>query len=172
MKVLKSIDNYFGRHLGQVHHLSSLMYLTSDENFEIRQVAMEIIGKLADKNPSIVLPTMRQSFKNLLKELQSGVDPRLKEETVLTISVFLRAFPLHRIVPPFVRTMIRALPLDCDVRLTTASMEALGELCTVMRQNILSHVDELLPVIILNLQDRSSRKKQEIAVRTVHLDNL
>lgn len=167
IKVLKSIDKYFDRHLGQVHHLSTLMYLTSDEHFEIRQVSMEIIGKLAEKNPASVLPSMRQSFRKLLTELQSGCDPRLKEETVLTICVFLRAVPLHRIVPPFVRTMIRVLPLDSDVRLTSASMEALGELCMVMRQNILAHVDELLPVIIINLQDRSSRKKQEIAARTL-----
>lgn len=167
IKVLKSIDKYFDRHLSQVHHLSAIMYLTSDEHFEIRQVSMEIIGKLAEKNPASVLPAMRQSFRKLLTELQSGSDPRLKEETVLTICVFLRALPLHRIVPPFVRTMIRVLPLDSDVRLTSASMEALGALCMVMRQNMLSHVDELLPVIIINLQDRSSRKKQEIAARTL-----
>ena len=167
MRVLKSVDKYFDRHLGQVHHISTLLYLTSDEDFGIRRSAVELLGKLADANPAVVLPNMRQVFKNLLSQLRTGSDYRLKEEAAYTICAFFRAMPLHRVVTPFVKTLIETLPLEGDVRLVTASMEALGELCAVLRQNMLPYADHLLPIIIMNILDRSSKNKQEVAARTL-----
>jgi tetratricopeptide (TPR) repeat protein len=167
MRVLKGVDKYFDRHLCQMHHISTLMYLTSDESFDIRYAAVELLGKLADKNPAVVLPNMRQVFKHLLAQLQTGSDVRLKEEAAYTICAFFRSVPLHRVVTPFVNTLIQTIPLEGDVRLVTASMEALGELCTVMRQHMIPHADHLVPIIIMNLLDRSAKKKQEVAARTL-----
>jgi hypothetical protein len=54
-----------------------------------------------------------------------------------------------------------------DVRLTTASLEAMGELFMVMRQDIVPYVENLLPVIISNVFNSASVKKQETAIRTL-----
>ena len=80
---------------------------------------------------------------------------------------FLRAPPLHRVVRPFMSTLIQSLPISNDVRLTTAALEAMGELCMVMRQDTLPYVDHLLPIIISNMHDKSSLRKQEMALRTL-----
>ena len=57
--------------------------------------------------------------------------------------------------------------LDHDIRLTTASLECLGEICKVMRQDMCPYFDQLLPIIVKNFHDQSSRKKQEIAISTL-----
>ena len=75
---------------------------------------------------------------------------------------FLRASPLQSIIKPFVGTLIRTLPLNADIRLTTASLEAVGELCMVVRDDIYPYGDQLLPQIITSMYDNSSKRKQEI----------
>ena len=48
------------------------------------------------------------------------------------VSRFLRAAPLHPIARPYIGTLIRLLPLHAtDVRLTTAALECVGEICKV-----------------------------------------
>lgn len=54
-----------------------------------------------------------------------------------------------------------------DNRLITAGLEALGELCQVMRQDILPYADILMPLIIANMNEGGTPKKQEMAVRTL-----
>jgi hypothetical protein len=56
---------------------------------------------------------------------------------------------------------------NADIRLTTASLEAVGELCMVVREEILPYVAQLLPQIISSMYDPSSRRKQEMAVKTL-----
>ena len=60
---------------------------------------------------------------------------------------FLRASPLRFIVKPFIGTLITTLPLNADIRLTTASLEAVGELCLVVRDEILPYADQLMPQV-------------------------
>jgi len=64
-------------------------------------------------------------------------------------------------------TLIVSLPISGDVRLVTASLEAIGDLCMVMRLDILPFMHQLLPIIIHNMHDKSSIKKQEMAVKTL-----
>jgi tetratricopeptide (TPR) repeat protein len=167
MKVLKSIQASFDRHLLQDQRISTLLFLVTDEKFAIRIAAIELLGTLADQNPAIILSNMRQVLKNLIAQLQHGTTDRVKEEAALTICAFLRASSLHRVVKPFMSTLIDVLPIDCGVRLSMAGMEALGELCVVMKTSVLQHVHTLLPVIIMNILDGSSQRKQEISIRTL-----
>jgi phosphatidylinositol kinase/protein kinase (PI-3 family) len=151
----------------QVHHINTLMYLLSDENFEIREEAMRVMSRLASIDPGEVLPGFRQMLLNLISEIRNSSDSRLREESVLMLCNFLRAQPLQRVVRVFMGTIIFSLPFTTDVRLTTASLQALGELCVVMRQDIASFADHLLPIIVLSMQDQSSRRKQEVAIKTM-----
>ena len=166
--ILKSIKESFDRHLLHEQRLSSLQFLVNDECFDNRVAAIELLGSLADKNPAVILGNMRQIFINLISQLQHGTIDRLKEETTLLVCAFLRSPALHRVVKPFMSSLVDVLPINNnDVRLTMAGMEALGELCSVMKTNILVHVSKLLPLIIMNVVDGSSQRKQEISVRTL-----
>ena len=104
---------------------------------------------------------------HLISEIRNSADNRAKEESSLMLCNFLRSPSVHRVVRPFVATLIRSLPINSDMRLTTASLEAIGELCMVMRQDTMPFTDYLLPILISNMHDKSSLKKQEMAVRTL-----
>eukprot|EP01041_Mallomonas_annulata_P001944 gene1944-3771_t len=157
----------FDRFLCQTHHVDTIMFLLSDESFEIRGGALSVLGRLANLNPSVVLPRLRQVLLHLISEIRNSADTRQKEEAALMLCNFLRAPSLHRIVKPFMGTLIKSLPISSDVRLTTAGLEALGELCMVMRQETMPFTDQLLPILISNMHDKSSLRKQEMAVRTL-----
>ena len=50
--------------------LQSLFIALNDESFSIRRVAMEVIGRLAVRNPAHVMPSLRKTLIQLLTELQ------------------------------------------------------------------------------------------------------
>ena len=99
--------------------------------------------------------------------MKNATDHRQREEAVLMLCNFLRATPLQRIVKAFMSTIVHSLPVSSDVRLATAALEAIGDLCSVMRRNCLPYVNQLLPTIIANMNDKTALRKQEIAVRTL-----
>ena len=60
VQILKSLEHSFLRHLQQPCHLQQLQFLTTDRSLDIRTLAIELLGKLGDKNPAMVLPLLRQ----------------------------------------------------------------------------------------------------------------
>lgn len=69
------------------------------------------------------------------------------------VSRFYRAAPLHVIARPYAGPLIRLLPLEGgDVRLTTAALESVGEVCKVLRQDVAPFSDHLMSIIIANMQ--------------------
>ena len=86
-------------------------------------------------------------------------DNRTKEEATILFCNFLRNKSLHVIVKSFMATLIRAVmpTASHDVRLTTASLEAMGELCMVMRSEIQPHIEPILPVIVANMYNSRLR---------------
>ena len=82
---------------------------------------------------------------------------------------FLRVNSLHVIVKSYMKTLVSAVQptASYDVRLTTACLEAMGELCMVMRSDMKPFVESLMPVIMSNMYNSTSRRKQETSVRTL-----
>ena len=167
LAVLSCLTVDFDLFLRKSQHIETLLFLLSDENFEIKMMTLTILGRLAHLNPAAVLPPLRQLLMRLISEIKGAADDRSKEEAALMMCNFLRASSLHSIVKPFIGTLIKTLPLNADIRLTTASLEAVGELCMVVREEILPYGDLLLPQIISSMYDPSSRRKQEMAVKTL-----
>jgi len=58
--VLESLDEKFDRHLAQAE----------DKVFHNRELAIGIIGRLAQHNPAYVMPPLRKSLINLITELE------------------------------------------------------------------------------------------------------
>ena len=167
LSVLTCLNADFDLYLRKGQHIETLLFLLSDENFEIKMQTLSILGRLAHGNPAAVLPPLRQLLIRLISEIKGSADDRCKEEAALMMCTFLRASPLRFIVKPFIGTLINTLPLNADIRLTTASLEAVGELCLVVRDEILPYADQLMPQIIRSMYDASSRRKQEMAVKTL-----
>jgi phosphatidylinositol kinase/protein kinase (PI-3 family) len=167
--VLKSLVLNFDQFLCRERRLETLLYLLSDESFEIRLESLKILGRLSNLNPAAVLPPLRLLLMRLIGELKTSSDVRLKEDCSLLVCMFAKCTPLlHVVVKPFASTLLATLPLhEGDVRLTTAALEAIGELCVVLREDTLFFVDSLIPIIIANMHDPTSLRKQEMAVKTL-----
>jgi hypothetical protein len=165
--ILNCLTVEFDLFLRRAQHVETLLFLLADENFDIKMQTLTILGRLASLNPAAVLPPLRQLLMRLISEIRGSADDRSKEEAALMICNFLRASSLNAIVKPFIGTLIKTLPLNADIRLTTASLEAIGELCMVVREDILPYGDQLLPQIIRCIYDPSSRRKQEMAMKTL-----
>ena len=58
--VLTSLDEIFDSHLAQVDNFQALVYALSDENYEIRENAISILGRLSSINPSYIHPLLRK----------------------------------------------------------------------------------------------------------------
>lgn len=69
LAVLKFLDVRFDSHLAQPPNLRSLFIALHDEVFEIRELALNIICRLAARNPAEVLPSLRTSLIHFVKDL-------------------------------------------------------------------------------------------------------
>jgi hypothetical protein len=166
LQILMSSPEYT-RYLSQQRHISSILFLLADENFEIRLDALCILGQLASHNPSAVIPQLRLMLIRLIQEITSTCENRVKEDAIRMLSQFLRSSSLHVVVTPYVGTVINLLPLNGDVRLSSAALSTVSELCRVMKQDIKPYSDNLFPVLVEFVSEPSSRKRQETAIRTL-----
>eukprot|EP00605_Chrysophyceae_sp_TOSAG23-4_P001470 GSChrysophyteH1.ASY1.ANO1.1606.1 assembled CDS len=140
LSVLKALSSHFDRYLCRTHHIEALQFLLSDENYEIRGETLKILGRLTRVNPAAVLPSLRLLLIRLISEIKNSSESRLKEDATLLMCTFMRVMPLQALLKPFVPVLIRTFPLSnntesTDVRLATSGLEAIGELCKVMRQD-------------------------------------
>lgn len=79
--VLSSLDDRFDHHLSQAENVRSLFIALNDEVFEIRELAMTIIGRLTGHNPAFIMPSLRKLLIKLLTELEYAGISRQKEES-------------------------------------------------------------------------------------------
>jgi FKBP12-rapamycin complex-associated protein len=70
LAVLSSLDETFDHHLVQAEPIHSLFLAVNDEVFAIREVTVEIIGRLSLLNPAYVLPPLRRLLIKLLTEIE------------------------------------------------------------------------------------------------------
>lgn len=74
LKCFSSMERDFLMHLAQSEILKILFLTLADENFKIREQAVELMGQLADINPALVFPKLRGVVKNNISYLaESGV---------------------------------------------------------------------------------------------------
>ncbi|RYH28611.1 DUF3385 domain-containing protein [archaeon] len=166
--VLKALTSDFDKYLARSHHVETIMLLLADEMFDIKLETLTILGRLAPKNAAAILPPLRTHLNRLMSELTNCPDYRMIEEAATMLCNFMKFTKFHFLVRPIMQTLLECLPLKGkDVRATTSALETVGELSVVLQQELTPYAETLLPVIITNMFDASSLKKQEVAVRTL-----
>ena len=106
-KVLESLDSRFDPLLGQTSSLRCLFMALNDEIFEIRDTAMKILGRLTKRNPSYIMPALRQTLVQLLSELEFSSDSRRKEEAAQLLGHLIKS--AGHLARPFMHPIIKAL---------------------------------------------------------------
>ncbi|CAO3650716.1 unnamed protein product [Cunninghamella blakesleeana] len=166
--VLYSLDVRFDRHLAQADNVRSLFIALNDEVFTIREIAITIIGRLTTYNPAYVMPSLRKTLIQLLTELEYSVVSRHKEESARLVSLLVGA--AQRLTKPYIEPILKVLlpkARDPSPGVVSAVLGALGELAAVSGEDMIPHLDELLPLIMETLQDQSSSSKREAALKTL-----
>jgi hypothetical protein len=166
--VLAALGPRFDHHLAQAEALRALFVVLNDEVFEIRELAISVIGRLTMRNPAYVMPSLRKTLIQLLTELEFSGDSLNKEESARLLGHLIRS--ARRLVRPYVNPLLRALLpklRDRSARVASCVLSALGELSVVGGDALKPHLDTLLPMIIATLQDQSSTGKRQVALYTL-----
>jgi len=166
--VLLSLDSKFDRHLSKPDNVRSIFLAINDGEFEVRQAAMMIIGRLTGVNPAYVFPPLRKLLVNLMTGVKSSQDPRHEEEGARLISLFVAN--AAQIVKPYVDPLVRTLlpkATGQNVAVASTTLQAIGELATVGGTDLLPYIPKLMPTIIEALQDLSSHSKRDAALHTL-----
>ena len=166
--VLASFDERFDNYLAMAENLRSLFIALNDEIFEVRELAIAIIGRLTIRNPAFVMPSLRKMLVQLLTELEFSGDPTDKEESARLLGHLISSSKM--LTKPYVVGIREALlPKleDENPRVASAVLGAIGTLAQVAGVGMKAYLGKLMPFIVESLQDQSSVHKREVAVRAL-----
>ena len=166
--VLSSLDYRYDAHLASTENLRSLFMGLNDEVFEIRSLSIGLIGRLAIRNPSFVMPSLRKTLVQLVTELEFSGNNRNKEECVRLLTVLIQSS--GPVMKPYAVTILNAiLPKvhDQSARVSSAVLAALGELSRIAQTEMKNCTEELFPLLLETLQDQSNSWKREVALRAL-----
>jgi FKBP12-rapamycin complex-associated protein len=166
--VLAALDERFDRHLAKAENIRTLFFALNDEVFAIREVAIAIIGRLTAVNPAYVIPSLRKTLIQMLTELEFSDVARNKEESAKLLSLLVQNS--QSLIKPYVDPMIEVLlpkAVDPSPAVASTILKAIGDLATVGGEDMIPHINRLMPIIVDALQDQSSPAKREAALRTL-----
>ena len=140
--MLKYLNPRFDPFLSKKRNLKLLFQCVNDNVYEVKQHSIEILGRLVDHNPSIVLPYIRNILIELLSKLEYSADYKEKEESakLINLLIYHTGGMLESYTQPILKALIprlKQLNLNSKSRssLTSAILEAIGQLSTVNFQN-------------------------------------
>ncbi|KAI4086955.1 MAG: hypothetical protein LQ339_008975 [Xanthoria mediterranea] len=166
--VLRSLDSKFDRQLAAPTNIRSQFQAINDADFEVREAAIAMIGRLTDINPAYIFPSLRKLLVNLMTGIQISKDPKYEEDAARLISIFIAN--CSKIVKPYVSPLVKTLLPNTtapSVPVATTSIKAIGELATVGGSDVIPYIQQLMPTIIGALQDLSSTAKRDAALHTL-----
>jgi len=97
------IDSY----LSQARVLRAIFVTLNDESVNIRILGVELLGRLATRNPAYVFPSLRAHMLQLLAELEYSSESLQREEAARVMAALTRSCP--RLVTPYLSPIISCL---------------------------------------------------------------
>ncbi|ETV93394.1 hypothetical protein, variant 2 [Aphanomyces invadans] len=167
--VVESLDPSFDAWLAQESHVNLLFYLVNDEHADIRELTMDVLDRLAGRNPAYILPLLRRVLIQLLTELDHALDLRSMEDSTRLLSKLIRGSQ-HLIEPYLSRVLdvlVPKLQLQGNANVASAVLTALGSLAQAVQTQMAPFEPMLLPLILDALQDHSSLAKRHVALVTL-----
>ena len=168
--VLDSLSQSFDYHLAQAENLSALFIALNDEIFDIRELAIQIIGRLSILNPAYIMPSLRKTLIQLLIDLEHSGLGRNKEQASRLLGHLVANAPklIRPYVDPILKVLIPKLHQTEQNPMVVASvLRAIGDLAQVGGSTMKNYVDELLPILLEFLSDASSSQKRQLSLWTL-----
>jgi len=161
------MDELFDMHLAQAENLSALFIALNDEAFEIRELAMCLVGRLSNRNPAYVKPSLRMTLVHLLTELKHSGLGRNKEQAARLLSLLVNSAP--RLVRPYMECILTVLvpklrEPEQNPGVLLAVLACIGDLAEVGGAELVAWLPELLSLLLEMLNDGSSNEKRSVSL--------
>ena len=166
--VLQALGSQFDIHLALQNNVNALFMAVNESDYEVRQAAMVILGRLTAVNPAYVFPSLRKLLLNLMNGVRRSQDSTHEEEGARLISLCIAN--AQQLVRPYVQQIIKTMvPKATDPNPIVAStvIRAIGDISTVGGKELMVHIPTLMPIIIDALQDLSAPTKRDSALRAL-----
>ncbi|CAO2815870.1 unnamed protein product [Amaranthus hypochondriacus] len=163
----------FDDFLAQADSLSAIFAALNDEDFQVREYAISVAGRLSEKNPAYVLPALRRYLIQLLTYLEQSVDSKCREESAKSLGCLIRN--CERLILPYIAPIHKALvaklregsTLSANTGIITGVLTTIGDLARVGGFAMRQYIPELMPLIVDALLDGAAVTKREVAVATL-----
>ncbi|KAG5419194.1 TOR1 [Candida metapsilosis] len=158
----------FDPQLSQADNVRLLFIALNDEIFEVRKIAMKILGKLSSINPAYITPFLRKTLIQLLSKLEYSTTSRKKEETAMLLSTLISSS--KELTRPYVKPIVEALlprAKDTSSSVASSAIKCLGDLSVVGGEDLKPFIPNLMPLILETFQDQSSSYKRDVALKTL-----
>ena len=168
--VMDCLNECFDNHLAQPENLTALFVALNDEQFEIRELTMCIIGRLSILNPAHIMPSLRKTLIQLLTEIEHSGVGRNKEQSARILGHLVANAPT--LIRPYVHPILSVLipklkETDLNPMVITSLLRAIGDLAQVGGKLMTQYVNDLLPILLDILNDASSSQKREVSLWTL-----
>lgn len=167
---LSMLNSNYDKFLTQPNHLKRLFICLNDEVFEIRELAIFIIGRLSEQNPAYVKPRLRILLIEQLNNLENSNSRFYKEQSTRMLS------HINATSPKFA-TLFSSIMLDTlinklkDQEITNKYMVtvlyAIGLVVRVSENKVKNNLDRLFPILLEIIQDSSNSFKREVGLWTL-----
>uniref|UniRef100_A0A182JMR8 Serine/threonine-protein kinase TOR n=1 Tax=Anopheles atroparvus TaxID=41427 RepID=A0A182JMR8_ANOAO len=171
LRVMKCLDESFDTQLAQPWFLNAMMNTLYDESFEMRELAIIIVGRLSVINPAYVMPTLRKTMVQLLTEMNHSGISRNKEQSARMLDHLIVSTP--RLVASYMSPILNSLvpklkEPDQNPGVVLNILRAIGDLAEVIGgYHILQKwTDELMQLLLDMLSDAGSTEKRAVALWT------
>ncbi|KOB76049.1 Target of rapamycin isoform 1, partial [Operophtera brumata] len=159
----------FDKYLAVEEHLNCLFVLINDSNSDVGELALCVVGRLSNLNPSYTTPTLRQLFVQVLMELQHSESTRNKEQALRMVNNIISHAP--RITRQFVDTILKVLvpklkEKDSNSAMVSTILKAIGDLAEVNGGGhaLNDWLTELMTVQLEILADPNQLEKRSVAL--------
>ncbi|XP_056160920.1 serine/threonine-protein kinase TOR isoform X3 [Syzygium oleosum] len=168
------VNRGFDEYLAQADSLSAVFAALNDEDFDVREYAISVAGRLSEKNPAYVLPALRRHLIQLLTYLeQSSADSKCREESAKLLGCLIRN--CERLILPYVAPIHKALVArlvdssmgNANIGIVSGVLVTVGDLARVGGFAMRQYIPDLMPLIVDALLDGAAVTKREVAVSTL-----
>lgn len=163
----------FDDFIAQADSLSAVFAALNDEDFDVREYAISVAGRLSEKNPAYVLPALRRHLIQLLTYLDQSADNKCREESAKLLGCLIRN--CERLILPYIAPVHKALVarltegtgVNANNGIITGVLVTVGDLARVGGFAMRQYLPELMPLIVEALLDGAAVVKREVAVSTL-----
>ncbi|XP_030025999.2 serine/threonine-protein kinase mTOR [Manduca sexta] len=159
----------YDRYLAVEDHLDCLFVAVNDSNSDVSELALCIVGRLSNLNPSYTTPVLRQLFVQVLLELQHSESARNKEQALRMVNNIISHAPT--ITRQFVDTILKVLvpklkDEESNATMVSTTLKAIGDLAEVNGGGSALHewLPELLSLQYEILADPNQFEKRSVAL--------